>query len=126
MLDLEDCHAQLDYPERADQQTQSTRGGEPAGSYSTAFARVDGPPSCPVLPRDETGATAVTGADHFAECFSIPADQHAATETFRYLRTTGAGAACPSSTGLAGAAAGPPCAPATARSTARCRKARPH
>lgn len=69
----------------------STRGGEPTGEYATAFTRVDGPPACPLLPRDATGATVATGPDSFAACFSIPADQHAATESFRYLRTSGTG-----------------------------------
>ncbi len=68
-----------------------TRSGEPTGPYATAIARVDGPPSCPVLPRDATGATVTTGPDRFAACFSVPADQHAATERFRYLRTSGTG-----------------------------------
>lgn len=71
----------------------STRGGQPTGSYAMAFARVDGPPACPVLSADETGATVTTGPDRFAVCFSIPADQHATTESFQYRRTSGTGRA---------------------------------
>jgi hypothetical protein len=56
-----------------------------------AFARVDGPPNCPVLPQGTTGATVTTGADRFAACFSIPADRHGARETFTYRRTSGTG-----------------------------------
>jgi hypothetical protein len=37
--------------------------------------------------------TATTGPDGFAACFSIPADQHGAQETFTFRRTAGAGAA---------------------------------
>ncbi|HET8683891.1 MAG TPA: hypothetical protein VFM54_18775 [Micromonosporaceae bacterium] len=65
--------------------------GYPTGSYALAFARMDGPPACPVLPRDAMGATVTTGPDHFAMCFSIPADQHAARETFTWRRTSGTG-----------------------------------
>ncbi|WP_139307149.1 hypothetical protein [Micromonospora pattaloongensis] len=65
--------------------------GDATGSYAVAFARVDGAPSCPVLPRDATGVTVTTGADRFAACFSIPADQHAAREVFTYRRTSGEG-----------------------------------
>ncbi|HET8657544.1 MAG TPA: hypothetical protein VFM55_00930 [Micromonosporaceae bacterium] len=67
------------------------RDGYPTGPYALAFARVDGPPACPVLPRDATGATVTTGPDRFAVCFSIPADQHAARETFTWRRTSGTG-----------------------------------
>ncbi|HEU5107544.1 MAG TPA: hypothetical protein VFT95_03125 [Micromonosporaceae bacterium] len=67
--------------------------GVPPGPYATAFARVDGAPACPVAPRGPDGVTAATGPDGFAACFSIPADQHAARETFTYRRTSGAGGA---------------------------------
>ncbi|MFF5222248.1 hypothetical protein ACFY21_13755 [Micromonospora sp. NPDC000212] len=66
-------------------------GGSPVGAYSLAFARVDGPPACPVLPAGDTGATATTGADRFAVCFSIPADQRAAQESITWQRTSGIG-----------------------------------
>lgn len=46
-----------------------------------------------MLPRDATGATVTTGADRFAVCFSIPADQHAAQESFTWARTSGSGRA---------------------------------
>ncbi|MER7891976.1 hypothetical protein ABTX15_19360 [Micromonospora sp. NPDC094482] len=65
--------------------------GNPTGAYAMAFSRVDGPPACPVLPRDATGATATTGADRFVVCYSIPADQHGARESFTWARTSGAG-----------------------------------
>jgi hypothetical protein len=71
----------------------NARDGFPTGSYALAFARVDGAPSCPVLPRDATGTTVATGADRFAVCFSIPADQHASRETFTFSRTSGDGSA---------------------------------
>jgi hypothetical protein len=66
------------------------REGYPTGSYALAFARMDGPPDCQTLPRGET-ATAITSSDRYAVCFSIPADQHAARETFTYRRTAGTG-----------------------------------
>ncbi|MEV0721180.1 hypothetical protein AB0I37_00175 [Micromonospora purpureochromogenes] len=65
--------------------------GNAAGAYAMAFARVDGPPPCPVLPRDAAGATATTGTDRFAVCFSVPADEHAARENFTWTRTSGSG-----------------------------------
>jgi hypothetical protein len=65
--------------------------GHPTGTYALAYARVDGPPACPVLPRGAAGATVATGADRFAACFSIAADQHAAREIFTYRRTSGDG-----------------------------------
>ncbi|MGR6322649.1 hypothetical protein Q2K19_12325 [Micromonospora soli] len=68
-----------------------SRDGAPTGAYSLAFARTDGPPACPVLPADAAGATVTTGADRFAACFSIPADQHAARESFTWKRTGGTG-----------------------------------
>jgi hypothetical protein len=67
--------------------------GFAAGSYTVTFARVDGPPACPVLPRTAEGATVTTGGDEFAVCFSIPADDHAALETYTFTRLTGAGSA---------------------------------
>ncbi|MGK5442655.1 hypothetical protein ACSNN7_12690 [Micromonospora sp. URMC 105] len=66
-------------------------GGSPVSAYAMAFSRVDGPPACPVLPRDAAGATATTGADRFVACWSVPADQHAARETFTWTRTSGTG-----------------------------------
>ncbi|WBB65949.1 hypothetical protein [Micromonospora sp. WMMD812] len=60
-------------------------------TYALGFARVDGPPACPVLPADATGATVTTGADHFAACFTIPADQRASRESFTWTRTSGTG-----------------------------------
>ncbi|WP_446211795.1 hypothetical protein [Micromonospora sp. IBSANI012] len=65
--------------------------GSPVSEYAMAFSRVDGPPACPVLPRDGAGATATTGADRFVACWSVPADQHAARETFTWTRTSGTG-----------------------------------
>ncbi|MEU4773802.1 hypothetical protein [Micromonospora sp. NPDC023644] len=66
-------------------------GGSPTGPYAVGFARVDGPPACPVLPRDATGATVTTAAGSFAACFAVPADQHAARESFTWTRTSGTG-----------------------------------
>ncbi|WP_446211796.1 hypothetical protein [Micromonospora sp. IBSANI012] len=64
----------------------------PTATYAMAFSRVDEPPACPVLSRDvETAVTA--GADRFVVCFSIPADQHAAMESFTWKRTAGTGVA---------------------------------
>jgi hypothetical protein len=63
------------------------------GPYTVAFARVDGPPACPALPPGPDGATVTAGAGHVATCFSVPADGHAATETFTFTRTSGTGAA---------------------------------
>jgi hypothetical protein len=65
--------------------------GIASASYAVAFGRVDGPPACPVLPRTTDGATVTTGGDRFAVCFSIPAGEHAAVESFTYRRLTGAG-----------------------------------
>ncbi|MBQ0894632.1 hypothetical protein KBX37_16260 [Micromonospora sp. U56] len=65
---------------------------KPTATYAMAFSRVDGPPACPALPRDvETAVT--TGADRFVACFSIPADQHAAMESFTWKRIAGTGVA---------------------------------
>lgn len=69
----------------------NSRSGAPTGAYSLAFARTDGPPACPVLPNDAAGATVATGADRFAVCFSIPADERAAKESFTWKRTAGTG-----------------------------------
>ncbi|HEY0699341.1 MAG TPA: hypothetical protein VGD43_16200, partial [Micromonospora sp.] len=69
----------------------TSRDGVPTGVYSLAFARTDGPPACPVLPGDAAGATVTTGADRFAVCFSIPADQRAARESITWRRTSGTG-----------------------------------
>jgi len=68
-----------------------SEGGVPTGPYALAFARVDGPPACPVLPRTADGTTVTTGADRFAVCLSVPADQHAGQEVFTYRRTSGTG-----------------------------------
>ncbi|GAB2585999.1 hypothetical protein Aab01nite_52160 [Paractinoplanes abujensis] len=67
------------------------RQGVAPGAFATAFTRVDGTPDCPALPAG--GTTVQTGADRFTACFSIPADQHGATEKFTYQRTSGAGTA---------------------------------
>jgi hypothetical protein len=67
-----------------------------------AVARVDGPPACPVLPNGATGTTVSTGADHFAACLSVPADQHATLENFRWRRTSGTGTARLSVLGASG------------------------
>ncbi|MEV4664350.1 hypothetical protein AB0J85_20660 [Micromonospora echinofusca] len=66
-------------------------GDAPTGAYRVAFSRVDGQPVCPELTRDPAGATVTTGADRFAACFTIPADQHGARESFTWRRTTGSG-----------------------------------
>jgi hypothetical protein len=50
---------------------------------------VDGSPSCPVL----DGAALTTGGDNFSVCRTIPADAHAARETFTWKRTAGTGGA---------------------------------
>ncbi|WP_433388505.1 hypothetical protein [Micromonospora sp. KLBMP9576] len=71
----------------------SAPGEAPTGAYAVGFARVDGPPACPVLPQDATGTDVTTGAGSFAACFAIPADQHAAQETFTWTRTSGTGRA---------------------------------
>ncbi|GAA2192811.1 hypothetical protein [Micromonospora lupini] len=65
--------------------------GFPTASYAVAFARTDGPPACPVLPGDASGATVTTGADHFAVCYTVPGDQHASRESFTWTRTAGSG-----------------------------------
>lgn len=67
------------------------RDGQVPGAFAIAFARVDNSPPCPVLPRDENGLTVTTGPDRFAACFSIPADQHAARESFSWRRLSGTG-----------------------------------
>ncbi|SCG78505.1 hypothetical protein GA0070609_5608 [Micromonospora echinaurantiaca] len=64
----------------------------PTSTYAMAFSRIDGPPACPVLPRD-VQTTLATGPDRFTACFSIPADQHAARESFTWARTSGTGTA---------------------------------
>ncbi|TDC33578.1 hypothetical protein [Micromonospora sp. KC213] len=61
------------------------------GPYALAFARTDGPPTCPTLSAGTEGSTVATGADRFAVCFSIPADQRAARESISYQRATGTG-----------------------------------
>nr|MDT0659288.1 hypothetical protein [Micromonospora sp. DSM 115978] len=66
-------------------------GGSPTGQYSLAFVRTDGPPACPVLPAGTEGSTVATGADRFAVCFTIPADQRADRESITYRRTVGTG-----------------------------------
>ncbi|MEO3924006.1 hypothetical protein ABGB07_09120 [Micromonosporaceae bacterium B7E4] len=68
-------------------------GGEPTGDYALAFRRVAAPPSCPVLTRDAAGVTVTSGSEQFGFCFTVPADQHAAREAFRYQRTLGTGEA---------------------------------
>nr|BFE64655.1 hypothetical protein GCM10020063_091810 [Dactylosporangium thailandense] len=70
----------------------SARPGAAPGPFSIALARVDGPPACPALPRGPA-ATATTGASHFVACYTIPADQHGAQETFTVQRTSGSGTA---------------------------------
>ena len=69
------------------------QSGDAPGAFALAFARVDNSPPCPVLPRDSNGATVTTEADHFAVCFSIPADQHASRETFTWHQASGTGTA---------------------------------
>ncbi|MBM0257560.1 hypothetical protein [Micromonospora sp. 4G55] len=69
----------------------SGRDWVPTLAYALGFARTDGPPACPVLPRDATGATVTTGTNRFAVCFLIPTDQHAAQESFTWTRTSGTG-----------------------------------
>jgi hypothetical protein len=69
----------------------NSRDGAPTGAYALGFARTDGPPACPVLPTGDAGATVPTGADRFAVCFSIPADQRAAKESITWKRTSGTG-----------------------------------
>ncbi|MGC4747884.1 hypothetical protein ACLQ28_19835 [Micromonospora sp. DT201] len=69
----------------------TARAGYPTSSYAMGFARTDGPPACPVLPAEPTGATVTTGADRFAVCFSLPADQRASQESFTWTRTAGTG-----------------------------------
>lgn len=65
---------------------------KPATTYAMAFSRVDGPPACPVL-RENAETAVTTGADRFVACFSIPADQHAAMQSFTWKRTAGTGVA---------------------------------
>lgn len=67
--------------------------GQPAGPYGLAFLRTDGPPACTALSAGATGATVNTGADRYAFCFSIPADQHAARQAITFRRTAGTGVA---------------------------------
>ncbi|NLU80351.1 hypothetical protein HCA58_18610 [Micromonospora sp. HNM0581] len=61
------------------------------GAYSVAFSRVDGSSSCPELPRGDVGATFDAGPDDFVACFTVPADQHGARESFTWQRTAGSG-----------------------------------
>jgi hypothetical protein len=61
------------------------------GAYTVAFARVDGPPACPVLPSTAAGASVTTSAGHFATCLSIPAAQRGTRETYTVTRTSGGG-----------------------------------
>ncbi|MDG4790298.1 hypothetical protein O7626_30995 [Micromonospora sp. WMMD1102] len=65
--------------------------GEPTGDYQLAFRRVAAPPSCPVLTRDPAGLTVTSGSERFGFCFTVPADQHAVREAFRYQRISGTG-----------------------------------
>jgi hypothetical protein len=65
--------------------------GYVAGAYALIFPKVSGDSGCPVLPRTSDGATVSTSADTFTACFSVPADQHAAKETFTFQRTSGSG-----------------------------------
>ncbi len=66
--------------------------GNLPGTFSVAYLRVDGPPSCSPLPRGDS-TTFATGAGDFAKCFSVPADQHGARESFTWQRTSGDGTA---------------------------------
>lgn len=61
------------------------------GAYTMAFARVDGPPACPVLPSTAAGTSVTTSAGHFATCLSIPADQRGTRESYTVTRTSGSG-----------------------------------
>jgi hypothetical protein len=70
----------------------SAPAGAAPGPFTMALARVDGPPACPALPHGPA-ATATTGANHFVACYTIPADQHGAQETFTVQRTSGSGTA---------------------------------
>ncbi|WP_144124864.1 hypothetical protein [Catellatospora sichuanensis] len=65
--------------------------GSGVGAYAQAFPRVSGDSGCAALPRTAEGTQVTTGADRFAVCFSVPADQHAARETFTFRRTSGTG-----------------------------------
>jgi len=66
------------------------RNQEAGPRGGVAYLRVDGPPSCSPLPRGD-GTTFATGAGDFAKCFSVPADQHGARESFTWQRTSGDG-----------------------------------
>ncbi|MFD4209344.1 hypothetical protein ACFWRG_25505 [Micromonospora tulbaghiae] len=65
--------------------------GDADGPYSLAFARTDGPPTCPTLTAGTTGATVTTNAERFGVCLSIPADERGATESITWKRTGGTG-----------------------------------
>ncbi|GIF66324.1 hypothetical protein Ais01nite_43590 [Asanoa ishikariensis] len=65
--------------------------GAATGGYQLGLPTVSPPPSCALLPKDTTGATATSGANRFGFCFTIPADAHAAREDLRYQRTSGGG-----------------------------------
>ena len=68
----------------------SSTGGYPTGPYAVAFARVDGAAGLPgPAPGRGPAPRSTIGADRFAVCFSIPADEHAAREIFTYRRTVG-------------------------------------
>ncbi|MDY7090651.1 MAG: hypothetical protein SYR96_36880 [Actinomycetota bacterium] len=69
----------------------SQKEGEAPGPLAARFLRVDGPPSCPAFESAEL--TLTTGGDNFTACRIIPADAHAARETFTWKRTTGTGGA---------------------------------
>jgi hypothetical protein len=69
----------------------SAQSNADPAAFVMAFARMDNAPACPVLPRDAVGSTVTTGGDRFVACFSIPADQHAARETFTWRRLSGGG-----------------------------------
>ncbi|KXK59304.1 hypothetical protein AWW66_25060 [Micromonospora rosaria] len=67
--------------------------GVPAAPYRLAFVRVTGSPACPALASDPAGSTVTTGPDRFVACFSLPAGDHAARESFTWTRTSGTGRA---------------------------------
>ncbi|WP_143133967.1 hypothetical protein [Actinoplanes philippinensis] len=69
----------------------SQQEGEAPGPVAARFYRVDGPPSCPAF--DGAALTLTTGGDDFSVCRTIPADAHAARESFTWKRTAGAGGA---------------------------------
>ncbi|MFI5936720.1 hypothetical protein [Actinoplanes sp. NPDC051494] len=67
----------------------SQQEGVAPGPVAARFLRVDGPPSCPVF----DGSALTTGGDDFSVCRAVPADAHAARETFTWKRTAGTGGA---------------------------------